>query len=204
MAAMNNPIKSLFTSFTCVLILTLLGAGPATLPVEPSLKESPVPAVLNFTVNSLAGKPVELKKYLGKVVLIVNTASKCGLTPQYKGLESLHEKYASQGLSILGFPANNFGGQEPGSDKEIGEFCAQNYGVKFDMFSKISVKGDDQHALYKVLTSAKSTDVEPGDIKWNFEKFLIGKDGQIVKRFAPPVAPDSEEVVKAVEAELAK
>ena len=162
-------------------------------------------SVLNYKMKSLDGKEVDLAaKYKGKVVLLVNTASKCGLTPQYKALEALHEKYAGKGLSIIGFPANNFGAQEPGSDSEIGEFCLKNYGVKFDMFSKISVKGDDKAPLYKFLTEKETNGAFAGDITWNFEKFLVGKDGKVIARFAPRTTPDAEEVVKAIEAELAK
>jgi glutathione peroxidase len=163
-----------------------------------------VPAVLNFTMKSLAGQDVNLSKYAGKVVLMVNVASKCGYTPQYAGLEKLHEKYSEQGLSILGFPANDFGSQEPGSDEEIGAFCTKNYGVKFDMFSKITVKGDNKAPLYKYLTSAETNPASPGEVGWNFEKFLIGRNGEIVARFKSNVAPDSDTLVKAIEAELAK
>ena len=168
-------------------------------------KENPsVPAVLNFTMNSLDGKPVNLSKYQGKVVLMVNVASQCGYTPQYKPLEALYEKYKDRGLVILGFPANNFGKQEPGTDKDIADFCEKNYGVKFDMFSKVSVKGDDICPLYQLLTSEKTDPSFPGEVKWNFEKFLISRDGEIVNRFRSKISPDSEEMVKAIEAELAK
>jgi glutathione peroxidase len=163
-----------------------------------------VPEVLNFKMKSLAGKDVDLSKYKGKVVLMVNVASQCGLTPQYEGLEALHEKYAGEGLAILGFPANEFGKQEPGTDTEIAEFCQQNFGVKFDMFSKVVVKGEGQCPLYKFLTSKETDPHFAGDISWNFEKFLIGRDGKIVKRFAPKVTPESEEVLSTIEAELAK
>ncbi|HVF11221.1 MAG TPA: glutathione peroxidase [Abditibacteriaceae bacterium] len=155
-------------------------------------------------MKNLAGKEVDLTKYKGQVVLMVNTASRCGLTPQYKGLQELHKKYAEQGLSILGFPANDFGQQEPGSNEEIGEFCRKNYGVEFDMFSKIAVKGPEQHALYKYLTSEETNPNFAGEVAWNFEKFLINRDGQIIARFRSKVAPDSEEMTTAIEAELAK
>ncbi|HEV2294889.1 MAG TPA: glutathione peroxidase [Tepidisphaeraceae bacterium] len=167
-------------------------------------EEKPVPPVLNFTMDSLDGKPVELKKYQGKVLLIVNVASKCGNTKQYKPLQALHEKYKDKGLAILGFPANDFKSQEPGTNEEIAQFCEKNYGVKFDMFSKIVVKGEGQHPLYKYLTAQPTTPEPAGDIKWNFEKFLIGRDGRVVARFAPRTQPDSEEVIEAIEAELAK
>ncbi|HEY4313012.1 MAG TPA: glutathione peroxidase [Pirellulales bacterium] len=164
--------------------------------------EAVAPA-LNFQMKSLDGKPVELSKYQGKVVLIVNVASRCGLTPQYKGLEALHEKYADQGLAILAFPANEFGAQEPGTDTEISEFCTTKYGVKFDMFSKVKVKGEGQCPLYKFLTSSETDPKFPGDIKWNFEKFLIDRNGNIVNRFEPKVTPESSDVVQAIEAALA-
>ena len=168
-------------------------------------KENSVPAALSFTMTSLNGKPVNLGKYHGKVVLMVNVASKCGYTPQYKSLQALHEKYKDQGLAILGFPANNFGEQEPGTDNEIADFCEKNYGVQFDMFSKVSVKGDDICPLYKYLTTSQDIDEKHrGEVKWNFEKFLISRDGKVSNRFRSKVAPDSEEMVKAIEAELAK
>lgn len=165
--------------------------------------DAKTPAALNFTMNSLDGKPVDLATYKGKVVLMVNVASKCGYTAQYKQLQALHEKYRDKGLVILGFPANNFGQQEPGSDKDIAEFCEKNYGVTFDMFSKVSVKGDDICPLYKYLTTAEDVAENlRGEVKWNFEKFLINRDGKVVNRFRSKIAPDSEEMVKAIEAEL--
>jgi glutathione peroxidase len=135
---------------------------------------------------------------------MVNVASKCGLTPQYKELEGLHEKYADKGLAVLGFPANEFGKQEPGTDGEIADFCKAKYDVKFDMFSKVVVKGDGQCDLYKFLTSEKTDPKFAGDIKWNFEKFLVGRDGNVIARFAPTVKPDSPEVIKAIETALAE
>ncbi len=167
-------------------------------------KPKDVPPVLNFTMDSLDGKPVDLAKYKGKVVMMVNVASKCGNTKQYKPLQALHEKYADKGLAILGFPANDFNAQEPGTSEEIAAFCEKNYGVKFDLFSKIVVKGEGQHPLYKFLTSQETHPQPAGEIKWNFEKFLIGKDGKVAARFAPKTQPDSEEVIKAIEAELSK
>lgn len=170
----------------------------------PAKGTAKVPAVLNFKMKDLKGKDVDLSKYQGKVVLIVNTASQCGLTPQYEGLQALHEKYADEGLAILGFPANEFGQQEPGSNDEIAEFCKENYGVKFPMFSKVVVKGEGQCPLYRFLTSADSDPDFPGDITWNFEKFLISRDGEIVARFAPMIKPESEEVVTAIAEQLKK
>lgn len=163
-----------------------------------------VSPVLNFTMNSLNGKPVSLAKYQGKVVVIVNVASRCGYTPQYKDLEALHEKYGSKGLAILGFPANEFGKQEPGTNSQIAEFCSKNYGVKFDMFSKVVVKGDGQCELYKFLTSKETNPKFSGDIKWNFEKFIVSRDGEIVARYASNLSPSADEFVKTLETQLAK
>jgi glutathione peroxidase len=187
----------------CSLVLGFLANAVATgLAADKGGKK--MPDALNFKMKSLNGKEVDLSKYKGKVVLIVNVASQCGNTPQYEGLEDLHEKYADQGLAVLGFPANEFGKQEPGSDEEIADFCEQNYGVKFDMFSKVVVKGDGQCPLYQYLTSKETDPKFAGDITWNFEKFLINRDGQVVARFAPKVKPESKEVVSAIETELAK
>ncbi|HVX63644.1 MAG TPA: glutathione peroxidase [Pirellulales bacterium] len=162
------------------------------------------PSALSFKMKNLTGKDVDLSKYKGKVVLIVNVASYCGNTKQYAPLEKLHEKYADEGLAILGFPANEFGKQEPGTDEEIADFCEKNYGVKFDMFSKVVVKGEGKCPLYEFLTSKESNPEFGGDISWNFEKFLIGRDGKVVARFAPRVSPDSEQVVSAIEEQLSK
>jgi len=156
---------------------------------------------LNFTMDSLDGKPVNLSKYQGSVVLIVNVASACGYTPQYEGLQALHQKYASRGLRILGFPSNDFGGQEPGTNAEIGEFCKKNYGVEFDMFSKITVVGKNQAPLYRTLTTTPGFS---GNIEWNFEKFLLNRDGKVIARFKSPVEPLSAEMTKAIEAALGK
>ncbi|MEX2286764.1 MAG: glutathione peroxidase [Planctomycetaceae bacterium] len=155
-------------------------------------------------MKSLSGKTVDLSKYSGKVVLIVNTASQCGLTPQYEGLQKLHEKYNDKGLAVLGFPCNQFGGQEPGTEEEISEFCTQNYGVKFDMFAKIEVKGEKRDPLYKYLTEQQTEPKSSGDITWNFEKFLIGRDGKVAARFIPKTKPESEQLVASIEKELAK
>jgi glutathione peroxidase len=163
-----------------------------------------VPAVLNFKMKKLDGKEVNLADYQGKVILFVNVASQCGLTPQYEGLEALHEKYGKEGLAIIGVPANEFGKQEPGTNAEIATFCEKNYGVKFDMLSKVVVKGEGICPLYKHLTSKETDPKFAGDISWNFEKFLVGRNGEIVARFKPKVEPQDEEVVSAIEAELAK
>ena len=160
-----------------------------------------VPAALNFTMKSLDGKPVNLSKYQGRVVLMVNVASQCGYTPQYAGLQALHKKYAAKGLSVLGFPSNNFGAQEPGTDSEIAQFCQENYGVEFDMFSKIVVRGAGQAPLYHYLTTHPKFS---GMVEWNFEKFLIGRDGEVIGRFKSEVEPFSPQIVSAIERALAK
>ncbi len=164
---------------------------------------SGVPAALNFSMNSIDGKPVPLSGYQGKVVLMVNVASECGYTPQYAGLQELHNRYAAKGLRILGFPSNDFGAQEPGSNSQIAQFCQQNYGVKFDMFSKITVVGSAQHPLYKYLTTATDTRFR-GNVQWNFEKFLVGRDGKVIGRFDSPVEPLSGNMIKAVEDALSR
>ena len=163
-----------------------------------------VPPVLNFKMKTLAGNEVDLSQYQGKPILIVNVASRCGYTPQYKGLQALHDKYAKEGLVVLGVPSNDFLQQEPGTSEEIAEFCEKNYGVKFDMLEKVVVKGPDKVALYKYLTSKETDPKFGGEIKWNFTKFLISRDGAIVARFEPGVKPESEKVTTAIEAELAK
>ena len=149
-----------------------------------------------FTMKTIDGKPMSLAAYKGKVVLAVNVASQCGYTPQYAGLEALYKKYKGKGLVIAGFPANNFGGQEPGTDDEIKTFCDRTYKVTFPIFSKISVKGADQAPLYQYLTQ------KGGEVKWNFAKFLVGKDGRVIKKFDSGVEPSSEELAKAIEAVL--
>ena len=160
--------------------------------------------VLSYTVKDIDGNPVSLAKYEGKVIMIVNTASLCGNTPQYKPLEALYEQYKAQGFVVLGFPANNFGSQEPGTNLEIKQFCTGKYNVTFPVFSKISVKGADIDPLYDYLTS-KTTDPKFGaPIEWNFAKFLIARDGTIVNRFPAGEHPDKPDVVAAIEAELAK
>lgn len=156
-------------------------------------------SVYDFTLNSIDGQPAPISAYKGKVLLLVNVASKCGFTPQYAGLESIYEKYRDQGLVVIGFPANNFLGQEPGTNEEIKTFCSRTYNVKFPMYSKISVKNDDKAPLYQFLTD-KSTNPEfAGEIKWNFTKFLVDRNGKIIARFEPGVKPDSPEVVSAIE-----
>jgi len=158
--------------------------------------------VHEFTLNSIDGRPAPLSAYQGKVVLIVNVASRCGFTPQYAGLEALYEKYKDQGFVILGFPANNFGGQEPGTNEEIKTFCSTKYNVTFPMYSKISVKGDDQAPLYRFLTDKQANPATGGEIQWNFTKFLVDKNGKVVARFEPKVTPESPDVTGAIEKAL--
>src|SRR5215472_17370127 len=155
----------------------------------------------DIKLKDIDGKDTTLKAYQGKVLLIVNVASKCGLTPQYKGLEALQEKYKDKGFTVLGFPCNQFAGQEPGSNEEIKQFCSSTYNVTFPLFDKIEVNGPNRHPLYVALAGKDSP--FPGDIKWNFSKFLIGRDGKIIKRFDSKVAPDSPELTQAIEAALA-
>jgi glutathione peroxidase len=154
-------------------------------------------------MNSLDGKAVNLSKYQGHVVLMVNVASQCGYTPQYAGLQALHKKYSGKGLRILGFPANDFGKQEPGTNADIAEFCQKNYGVEFDMFSKVVVKGPGQAPLYQFLTSKQSNPKFGGEVAWNFEKFLIGRNGEVIGRFVSSVEPLSSEMTGAIEKALA-
>ena len=176
-----------------------LFAAPQAKPQE----SAKVAAPLNFTMNSLDGKPVNLAKFQGNVVLMVNVASACGYTPQYEGLEELHKRYSARGLRLLGFPSNDFGQQEPGTNAEIADFCKKNYGVEFDMFSKIDVLGSTKAPLYKYLTSSQTNPRFSGEVEWNFEKFLIGRNGQVIGRFKSPVEPLSKEMISAIEAALA-
>jgi glutathione peroxidase len=157
----------------------------------------------DFVKKDIKGNEVNLEAYKGKAVLIVNTASKCGFTPQYKDLQALYEKYEGKDFVIIGFPANNFNGQEPGSDEEIAQFCEANYGVTFPMFSKVSVKGTDQDPLFSYLTAQPNDDFT-GDINWNFEKFLLDKDGKLVRRFRSRTNPMSNEILQSIETILSK
>ncbi|GLP71463.1 MULTISPECIES: glutathione peroxidase [unclassified Streptomyces] len=157
---------------------------------------------LAVEIGALTGGSAELAQYAGKAVLIVNVASKCGLTPQYNGLEKLQERYAERGFTVLGVPCNQFLGQEPGSAEEIAEFCSATYGVTFPLTEKVEVNGEGRHALYERLVDFADAEGHAGDIRWNFEKFLIGRDGKIVARFSPQTEPESDEVVTAVESAL--
>lgn len=160
-------------------------------------------SIYEFNADNIDGETVSLESYKGKTILIVNVASKCGYTPQYEGLQELYDNYKDDNFVILGFPANNFKGQEPGTDEEIKQFCTLEYGVEFPMFSKVSVLGDDQDELFTYLTSLDNPDFK-GDIKWNFEKFLISKDGELIRRFRSNVKPQSEELVSAIRSDLKK
>jgi glutathione peroxidase len=156
-------------------------------------------SVYDFTLNAIDGASAPLAGYRGKVLLLVNVASYCGYTPQYQGLEALYEKYKDRGLVVIGFPANNFGEQEPGTNSEIKDFCERTYHVKFPMYAKISVNGADKAPLYQYLTSAMG-----GDIQWNFTKFLVGRDGKLLRRFEPAVTPESADMTSAIEKALGK
>src|SRR5262249_46800854 len=161
----------------------------------------PMP-LYDIPVERLSGEPTTLAEHKGKALLIVNVASKCGLTPQYAGLEQLHEDLAGRGFSVIGFPCNQFGGEEPGSSEEIAEFCSATYGVTFPMYSKVEVNGDGRHPIYEQLTATPDADGEAGDIIWNFEKFLVSPTGEIVGRFRPQTKPDDPELLAAIEATL--
>lgn len=181
--------------------IALLAAIPGQALAQQKHTASPIH---DLTMNDLSGKPVEFSKYKGKVLLIVNVASECGYTGQYKGLQALHKKYAAQGLAVLGVPCNDYGQQEPGTDKQIAQFCTKHYGVEFDMLAKSTILGKDQCALYKHLTSKEANPKTAGPVQWNFEKFLISRTGQVLARYAADIEPDDAELVKALEAALGK
>jgi glutathione peroxidase len=187
---------------TCVALGLLVLAGGVARADETPRARARTPGVLSFKMKSLDGKDVDLSQYQGKVVLFVNVASKCGYTPQYKGLQALHDKYSKDGLVIIGVPANEFKKQEPGTNEEIAEFCSKNYGVKFPMMAKVVVKGDGICPLYRYLTSKESNPRFGGDIRWNFTKFLVNRKGEIVNRFEPKIEPESDEMTGAIEKEL--
>lgn len=159
-------------------------------------------ALYDIPISTLDGSPSSLEPFKGKTLLLVNVASKCGLTPQYEGLEKLQETYGDKGFSVLGFPCNQFGGQEPGSSEEIAEFCSTTYGVSFPIFEKIDVNGQGRHPIYNELTQVPDAEGNSGDIQWNFEKFLVRPDGSVAARFRPMTTPDDPEVLSAIEANL--
>jgi glutathione peroxidase len=186
-AVRNGSVRT-----TLVLGLVMIMAGSAV-----------AANIYDFTLPSIDGKPMPLAEFKGKVVLVVNVASRCGYTPQYSALELLYEKYKDQGFVIVGFPANNFGAQEPGTNEEIKTFCSRKYNVTFPMYGKVSVKGDDQTPLYQYLTKQTGPSIA-GDIKWNFTKFMVDRNGNVVERFESAATPDSKEVVSAVEKQLSQ
>jgi len=180
------------TLVACVLVSGTLEAG----------EKKEVGPVLTYTMKNIDGKDVNLADYEGNVLLIVNVASQCGLTPQYEGMENLYRRYKDKGLKILAFPANNFGQQEPGTDPEIKEFCSKNYDVTFNLFSKVSVKGEDTCDLYKFLTDGSKNGGFDGEIKWNFQKYLVDRKGNVIAKFEPKTPPLDKSVVEAVEKAL--
>ena len=201
-------MKRILTGIGLIVVLAAGAIGGVAYKYGMILNSSPTAAppeknVYEFTMKDIDGKDVKLDTYKGKVVMIVNTASKCGYTPQYEGLQALYDKYKDKGLVILGFPANNFMGQEPGTEAEIKDFCTTKYKVTFPMFAKISVKGEDQHPLYNYLTNKATDRAFSGDISWNFNKFVIDRNGNIVARFGSKDTPEGEGVVAAVEKYIA-
>jgi len=192
---------SLFSSILALFICPFVSAGEGE--PTPATGNEKVGKALRFKVRDIGGKEVDLASYQGSVVLFVNVASKCGLTPQYEQLQALHKKFNGKGLRVLGFPANQFGKQEPGTNSEISIFCKENYDVSFDMFSKVVVKGQGICELYRHLTSFDAKPKGKGSISWNFEKVLVGRDGEVRARFSPRTKPDSKEFIAAVEAALA-
>jgi glutathione peroxidase len=190
------------TTVVC-LLAGLLALAPAAARAD-SKGDKKVGSVLDHKMKDIDGKEIELSQYKGKVVMIVNVASKCGLTPQYNGLEKVYEQYKDKGFVIIGVPANEFGGQEPGSNADIKKFCTGKYNVSFPMMAKVVVKGPGIDALYTQLTKEEKDAKLNGDIKWNFTKFLVGRNGEVVSRFEPRTTPEAPEVIKAIEAELAK
>lgn len=188
-----------------VLLLVAVGllAAPHVVPAADATAKKPA-SVLEFKVKDIDDKSVDLAKFRGKVLLIVNTASQCGYTPQYKDLEAVYQKFKGKGFEVLAFPANEFGHQEPGSDAEIKQFCSAKYNVTFPLFSKIVVKGEGIHPLYQFLTSQETDPKFSGDIPWNFTKFLVNRKGEVIARFVPKDNPNSEKVTKAIEAALAQ
>ncbi len=192
---MRHP--SLRVAALLALSLPLLSVLPLSLGAE-----EPGQGLLDLRARRLSGEVEPLSRYRGQVLLVVNTASRCGYTPQYEGLQALYERFHSQGFSVLGFPSNDFGGQEPGSDDQIGAFCKANYGVEFPMFSKVRVKGDDAHPVYRHLTSLP----EPigGDVRWNFQKYLVDRRGEVVASYASGVRPEDARLVSAIERLIAE
>ncbi|MGI8542620.1 MAG: glutathione peroxidase [Aridibacter sp.] len=201
---MQKILSFFVVAIIATVILSVYGINMLSSSASNMKTEVTAKSIYEFKVTDIDGKEIKLKKYKNKVVMFVNTASKCGYTPQYEGLQKIYDKYKDQGFVILGFPANNFGGQEPGSNEEIKEFCTLKYKVSFPMFAKISVKGDDQHPLYQYLTSEKTDPKFAGEITWNFNKFLVNEKGEIIARFSSKETPESKEVTNAIENALDK
>lgn len=199
---MKKTIEILMGAWSWGAMLLIAGAINFANAEDSATEEGQALNVHSYTMADIDGTDVELSKYDGKVMLIVNVASKCGLTPQYADLVKLHDQFSGQGLAILGFPANNFLRQEPGTEAEIKEFCTSEFGVEFDMYSKISVKGDDIHPFYADLTSNEKNGEFGGEIRWNFNKFLVDRHGNVIARFEPKVKPSDAEVVAAIEGAL--
>jgi glutathione peroxidase len=191
--------KGQMISFVSVLALTILGSLFVSRAGDKPPEEHKVSSIYEFVMKDIDGKEASLQQFKGKVLLIVNVASQCGYTPQYEGLEKIYSKYKEKDFVILGFPANNFMGQEPGTDEEIKSFCSLTYGVNFPLFSKISVKGKDQHPLYQFLTEKETNPQFSGEITWNFNKFLIDRNGKIIGRFGTRIKPEDKEIVQAIE-----
>jgi glutathione peroxidase len=177
--------------------------GLAMVGINPSHGQAPA-SIHQVKMTDIDGRPVDLSRYKGKVVLLVNVASECGYTPQYKGLQDLHNKYGKDGLVILGVPCNDFGAQEPGTEAQIKEFAQKKFGVEFELFSKVRIAGKEACPLYQLLTAQKTNPTCPGEVRWNFEKFLIGRDGRVVARFGSDTEPDSQDLTDRVRQELAK
>lgn len=195
----SSHLTLLIGGTTCVLLTLLFGACKPGYAAGTSTRDAAMAPVYAFTLNDIDGNPLALDAFTGKVLLLVNTASLCGNTPQYEGLQTLYEQYREQGLEILAFPANNFGKQEPGTNEEIKSFCYTKYALEFPLFSKISVKGEDMHPLYHYLTTQSPF---PGEIEWNFQKFLVNRQGEIIARYRPGLKPLSSQIVQDIEQAL--
>ena len=197
----SSHLTLLISGTACVLLTLMFGACKPGYSAETSTRGADMAPVHSFTLNDIDGNPLALNAFTGKVMLLVNTASMCGNTPQYEGLQTLYEQYREQGLEILAFPANNFGKQEPGTNTEIKSFCYTKYALAFPLFSKISVKGQDMHPLYHYLTTQSPF---PGEIEWNFQKFLVNREGEVIARYRPGLKPLDPQIVQDIERALDK